>query len=167
MQHGRVWELYSDDQKLNRILKFFHFHQLSYIEMVQANFPLLYSKFSRYKDSPYQTVVLLCLKADKPKDMYSEPSMIYYTIASDSDSIVPPQIRIFDNDQERIDYRKQIDNEIRQSYLSQGREAHRLGYTQTGFTFTTSSNRYSYDSPLTDYVYKSIESSLEEILGRF
>ncbi len=162
-----VWELYSDDQKINRISDFFYFHQLSYIEMVQANFPLLYNKFFRYKDSPYQTVVLLYLKVDKPKDMYSEPSMLYYTIASNSDSIQPPQIRVFSNDQERSDYRKEIYNEIRQSYLSQGRGTHRLGYTQTGFTFTTSSNHYAYDSPLTDYIYNSIKSSLEEILGRF
>lgn len=162
---GWVWDLYSDKQKINRITKFFYFHQLSYMEMIQANFPLLYHNFSRYLDAPYQTVVLLYLKTDRSKDVHSEPSILYYTIASPSESIVLPQIRIFDNEQEFIDYHKEIYNEIRQSYFSKGREAHRLGYTHTGFTHVTTSHRYSYDSPLSDYVYKSIETSIEEVLG--
>ena len=41
-----MWDLFSDEQKINRISKFFYFHQLSYIEMVEQNFHMLKSKTS-------------------------------------------------------------------------------------------------------------------------
>lgn len=163
-----TWELYTDAQKANRISKFFYFHQLSYLEMVEVNFPVLYHKFSRYLDAPYQNIVFVYLKEDREqKDMYSEPSLTYYYIASPTDYPVPPQLRYLSSEDERNDHSKEIYNKIRQSYLKQGKEAHRLGYTQTGFTFTTTSRKFCKNSPLSDYVYASIKSSLEEIFGKF
>jgi len=163
-----TWDLYTDAQKANRISKFFYFHQLSYLEMVETNFPVLYNKFSRYLDAPYQNIVFVYLKEDREqKDMYSEPSITYYYIASPTDYSVPPQLRYLSSEDERNAHSKEIYNEIRQSYLKQGKEAHRLGYTNTSFTCTTTSRKFRENRPLSDYVYASIKSSLEEILGKF
>ncbi|MDK2801351.1 MAG: hypothetical protein PWQ70_2970 [Clostridiales bacterium] len=163
-----TWELYSDAQKANRISKFFYFHQLSYLEMVEANFPVLCHKFSRYLDAPYQNIVFVYLKEDREqKDMHSEQSLTYYYIASPTDYPVPPQLRYLRSEDELNDHSKEIYNEIMQSYLKQGKEAHRLEYTRTGFTFTTTSRKFSGNTPLSDYVYASIKSSLEEIFGKF
>lgn len=135
--------------------------------MVEANFPVLYHKFSRYLDAPYQNIVFVYLKEDREqKDMCSEPSLTYYYIASPTGYPVLPQLRYLSSENEHNDYRKEIYNEIKQSYLKQGKEAHRLGYTQTGFTFTTTSRKFSENNPLSDYVYASIKESLEEILGK-
>ena len=163
-----TWELYTDAQKENRISKFFYFHQLSYLEMVVANFPLLYNKFSRYLDAPYQNIIFIYLEKDREQnDMFSEPSLTYYYIASPTPYPIPPQIRYFSCEGERKDHSKKIYNEIKESYFKQGKKAHRLGYSQTGFTFTTISRKISVNSPLSDYVYDSIKSSLEEIFGKF
>jgi hypothetical protein len=162
-----TWELYSDAQKANRISKFFYFHQLSYLEMVESNFPVLCHKFSRYLDAPYQNIVFIYLKKDsKQKDIYSEPYLTYYFIASPTNYPVLPQLRYLSSENERNDH-KEIYNDIRQSYLKHGKEAHRLGYTHTGFTFTITSRKFSENIPLSDYVYTSIKSSLEEIFGKF
>lgn len=59
----------------------------------------------------------------------------------------------------------QIIKEIQESYLKQGRKVHKLTTTQTGFTFTTTSRRTGSYDPLSDYVYKSIKESLEEVFG--
>ncbi len=163
-----IWELYTDTKKENRISSFFYFHQLCYLEMVEKNFPLLYKKFLRYLDAPYQNIIFIDLKKDREqKERFSEPSLTFYYIAAPTHYPIPPQLRHLRNDDERNDYRKGIFDEIKQSYLKQGKEAHILGYSQTGFTFTITSRNLSENRPLSDYVYDSIKSSLEEIFGKF
>ncbi|MDF2819891.1 MAG: mbar [Clostridiales bacterium] len=162
-----TWELYTDAQKTNRISKFFYFHQISYLEMVETNFPMLFNKFSRYIDAPYQNIVLIYLREDREqKDMFSEPVITHYYIASPTNYPEPPQFRYQSSQDEYIGYRNDIYNEIKQSYLKQGKEVHEFGYSQTGFTFTTTSRKFSENSPLSDYVYASIKESIEEILGK-
>ncbi len=134
---------------------------------IHPNFPALYNNFSRFLDAPYQTVILLYLKKDKEqKDMFSGPSITYYYIASSSGSPVLPQIRNLANEEERKKHQDEIYSEIKQSYRTIGKEAHRLSYTQTRFTFTTRSRNCIEECPLSDYVYNSIKESIEEILGK-
>ena len=54
---------------------------------------------------------------------------------------------------------------IQKSYSKQGRTANRLMTTLTGFTFTTTSRRTGEANPLSDYVYKSLKESLEDVFG--
>jgi hypothetical protein len=89
----------------------------------------------------------------------------YYYIASPNGFPVTPQLRCLNSEKERNDHSKEIYNEIKQSYLKQGKEVHRLGYTQTGFTFTITSRKLSGNN-LSDYVYASVKESLEEILRK-
>ena len=154
---GWVWDLYSDQCKIERVSRFFHFHHTSYIEMIQTNFPNLCSGFRSYKDFPYKTVILLYLKKDKSEGEFSEPSITYYHIASSAGFIELPEIRVLENEHEYNDYPSKIDSEIRQSYELLGKEAQRTGYVQIGFTATTSPGRFLLNTPLSDFVYRDIQ----------
>ena len=157
-----MWDLFSDEQKINRISKFFYFHQLSYIEMVEQNFPMLKSSFSRYLDSPYQTVVRVDLKQDHtPHDYMSCPSLQYYDIASPTDVISEPQIHLAPEKHD-LDCLT-IHDEIENSYREKGRIAHRFTVTQTSFSATATVHDRNTPGPLSESVYRSLRSSLEEI----
>lgn len=98
-----------------------------------------------------------------PHDFFSEPSIQYYYIASPSKDIPIPEVcqvkeKFFS------DY-TQIMQNIQKSYSKQGRTANRLMTTLTGFTFTTTSRRTGEANPLSDYVYKSLKESLEDVFG--
>lgn len=160
---GWIWNFYSDTQKVNRISMFLYFHQLSYIEMAETNFPLLCHMFTRYLDSPYQEVVYIDLKKSVAQnDIFSEPYFTHYYIASETDYPSLPQLRYIDSMDELNDH--DIFNEIKQSYLIKGKEAHNVQYTQRGFAFTVISPKDN--TPLSDFVYASIKESLEEIFGK-
>ena len=164
---GWVWDLYSDAQKKDRIQKFFYFHQLSYLEMVQNNFPKLYNCFSRVLDSPYQSIVLLNnMHGQNKQSIFSEPRMTYYYVASDGPLVPLPQIIEIEEDFRFSEISSQIFNVISNSYLSQGRIAQQYSLTQTGFSFTLHSRGTGTHEPLSDYVYRSIKDSLEEVLGK-
>lgn len=155
-----TWDLYSDQQKVNRISKFFYFHQLSYKEMVETNFPALCSYFSRYLDIPYQTEIGLDLKKGIPEhNFYSDPEIKFYYVASPQSTPVEPHIYFCD----KVDLDSNAHERIRQSYLQQGKIAHHITSTCAGFTFTTTSHRTGAHTPLSNYVYDSIKESLEDI----
>lgn len=152
--------------KANRISKFFYFHQISYLEMVRSNFPQICSKFSVFLDSPYQTVVLIYLKEDEERsEFYMEPAITHYYIASTSGSPELPQFRYVISEDEKLIYRNNIYNEIKQSYKMKGKEAHRVSYSHSKYTITMYSNDGISNTPLADSVYKSIKESIEEVLG--
>lgn len=159
-----TWDLYSKEQKERRIAQFFYYHEISYLRMVEYNFPNLKKHFRRYNDIPYQVVVEVDHNEDaNPHDFTSQPSIQYYYIASPSEDILVPVI--CQTEEKAFSDHEQIMQTIQESYLKQGRTANRLTTTRTGFTFTTTSRRTDGDDPLSDYVYSSIKESLEDVFG--
>jgi len=159
-----TWDLYSKEQKERRIAQFFYYHEISYLSMVEYNFPRLKKHFRRYNDTPYQVVVEVDHNENaNPHDFTSEPSIQYYYIASPTKDI--PMPIICQTKEKAFANHEQIMQTIQESYLKQGRTANRLTTTRTGFTFTTTSRRTGGDNPLSDYVYNSIKESLEDVFG--
>lgn len=159
-----TWDLYSKEQKERRIAQFFYYHEISYLRMVEYNFPNLKKHFRRYNDIPYQVVVEVDHNEEaNPHDFTSQPSIQYYYIASSSEDILVPII--CQTEEKAFSDHEQIMQTIQESYLKQGRTANRLTTTRTGFTFTTTSRRTDGDDPLSDYVYSSIKESLEDVFG--
>ena len=158
-----VWDLYSDEQKVELIKKFFYFHQISYMEMVETNFPRLFPLFSRYRNAPYQMIVHLDLKKNAPQGTYtSGPEIQYYYIATSSPTIEEPQVSITDDFIPADD----VFATIQSSYQQRGRTLHSVSVTSSMFSMLTSTHDQSSSGPLMEYVYQSIKSSLEEIWGR-
>lgn len=161
-----VWDFYSNEQKIRRISKFFFFHQLSYANMIESNFPALKNSFSRYRDIPYQSVVKVDLKDGcSPYERAAEPSIQFYYIASPTDTITEPQI-ILESEGTKPNY-TQIRHLIETSYQQKGRVACGGSFTSALFTMTTTVHDRCFDGPLSEEVYKSIRDSLEEVFGRF
>lgn len=162
-----IWDYYSKDQKCKRLSSFFYFHELSYIYMVEQNFPNLCMSFSRYQDAPYQTVIIIDNDSStKYADFRSNPTIEYYYIAANTNVIPFPKIIESSVDSLFKDYEK-IVFEIQNSYLQQGKTAHSYSVTQSSFSRTLTSRRIGTNDPLSDYVYDSIKESLEEIFGSF
>lgn len=166
LKHGWTWELYSKNQAIKRVSQFFYFHDLSYQKMVLANFPRLCTSFSRYQDYPYQTVGLIDFQDDIDKKEYrSCPVVSYYCLAANEDDVPFPQIREGEDDDRLETYKKRV-QEIQDSFSRHGRKTHRMIVSSTAFTAFISSIRTGLDDPLSDFVYQSIEESLEEVFGR-
>lgn len=162
---GLVWDMYSQERKLERICKFFYWHQLSYINMVDSNFPKLSNLFRIYQDTPYQTVVYFIQKQSETERFFLEPILYYYHIASNNKNINLPIIRVVDETFSR-DYNA-MENEIENSYIKQGKKAMHVSVSSAGFTITTTSRKTGGDLPLNDYVYQSIKDELMDIFGKF
>ena len=154
-----IWDGYSDNQRETRTSKFFYFHQLSYIQMANANFPLLANYFSKYLDTPYQNIVHLY------RNEITDDTLIHsYHIASDTDFPKEPQIINLPADPFKNHTR--IFEEIRNSYLKKEKVAHELKHSGTSFSSLFYSKRTGAPFPLSDYVCDSIKDSLEEIFGK-
>lgn len=163
-----IWEPYSDEQKKKRIQLFFYFHQLSYYEMVQKNFPKLYKCFLRIKDYPFLYKAFIYFQKDQDNGgMYSDPIITYYYVASDSKTVLPPLIIETTSNNYLSDHAQQIFTEIQNSFISLGRIAHNPSVTSAGFTFTLTGRHSGTTGPLSDFVYASIANSLEEVFGKF
>lgn len=159
-----TWDFYSKEQKEKRIALFFYYHEISYLSMAEFNFPILKRHFQRYSDAPYQVLVEVDYNEEAdPHDFTSEPLIQYHYIASPTKDI--PMPIVCQTREKKFSSYDQIMRNVQESYLKQGRIANRLTTTQTGFTFTTTSKRTGELDPLSDYVYKSIKESLEDIFG--
>ncbi len=159
-----TWDLYSKKQKKRRISLFFYYHENSYLNMVNYNFPELKKYFRRCNDAPYQVVVEVDYKEDaNPHDFTSAPSIQYYYIASSADIVPYPIIRQIKG-KTFSDY-KQVMQDIQKSYSKQGRTVKHLSTARTTFTFVTTSMKTREDNPLSDYVYETIKESLEDVFG--
>ena len=133
--------------------------------MVERNFPRLCLSFSRYKDTPYQTVVVINHKSDSECEGFlTDPTIEYYYIAAEGEEI-PLPIIIESADLSPFQNHEKTIVEIQNSYLRQGKVAHDYAVTQTGFSSTLTSRRSGAEVPLSDYVYESIKTSLKEVLG--
>ena len=159
-----TWDLYSKEQKERRISQFFYYHEISYLSMVDYNFPNLKKYFRRYNDAPYQVVVEVDHNEDaNPHDFTSQPSLQYYYVASPTADIPMPLIRRAQG--KRFNDHDQIVCDIQESYLKQGRTVNCITTTRTGFMFTLTSRRTRRSGPLSDYVYSSIKESLADVFG--
>lgn len=162
-----IWDYYSKEQKCKRLSSFFYYHELSYIYMVEQNFPNLCMSFSRYQDAPYQTVIIVDFESStKYTDYRSDPIIEYYYIAANTGEIPAPRTVESSCDSAFRDYKKTM-LEIQNSYLQQRKTAHSYSVTQSGFSSTLTSRRTGTNDPLSDHVYESIKKSLEEVFGPF
>ncbi len=161
---GFIWDLFSDEQKKKRIQKFFYFHQISYLEMMKNNFPKLYHLCSRVLDAPYQNVIHIHFKHNS-KGWFSDPTIVYYYIAS-SDEKVPLPLVIEEKEEVHL---SQISSfafmKNQRSFARLGKISHMSRITETGFSFTVTNSRNGENNPLSEYVYKTIRESLEELFG--
>ena len=163
----RTGDLYSEDQKKKRLESYFYFHEISYLYMVKNNFPNLYTYFSRVKDSPYQVIVLYHQgKSDGINTFDTDSRIEYYHIASESEDIPLPKIIDLDDDL-ILKKTDQVFSEIQRSYSQKSKIASNITITATTFSYTLSSRGTGTNDPLSDYVYHSIEKSLEELFGQF
>lgn len=159
-----VWEIYSYERMKERIRQFFLYHQLSYLEMAEVNFPALFDQFSKYRDAPYKNKVLFSIP--NATSLRHEPSLTVYYVASPSGEVVLPEIiECTEEEQERLFWSDTLFNEMKESYINIGRDSSSYSCTSCGFTMTISSNR-SGVGPLSERVYTSLKSSLEEVLGQ-
>ena len=162
-----IWDYYSKEQKCKRLSSFFYFHELSYIFMVEQNFPNLCMSFSRYQDVPYQTVIIIDHDSGaKYTDYRSDPTIEYYYIAANTDVVPVPRITESSCESAFKGYEKTM-LEIQNSYLQQGKTAHAYSVTKSGFSSILTSRRTGTNDPLSDHVYESIKKSLEEVFGSF
>lgn len=159
-----IWELYSRERMKERIQQFFLYHQLSYLEMAKANFPALFDQFSRYCNAPYKNKILFNIP--NATGFQSEPHLTVYYVASPTGKVVLPEIiECTKEEREHLSRSDALFNEMKESYINTGRTLRSYGYTSCGFAMTISSNR-SGVGPLSERVYESLKSSLEEVLGK-
>ena len=157
-----VWDLYSDEQKIKLVSKFFYFHQLSCFEMVEANFPQLSQFFSMFKTAPHRMIVQINLRKDESSGASTLcPQIRYYYVAS-STTIKEPDIQITDT----FIPSDEVFSIIQSSYQQQGRVMHSATVYGTMFTTLTTAHDQNASGPLMEFVYNTIERSLEELWGR-
>ena len=161
-----VWDFYSKQQKEKRVSLYFFYHQISYLSMVEYNFPEICQYFSRYQDSPYQNVVILDYRQ---KEGMSEhlplPLLTYYYVAAQGNNVPMPMLHEVNEMAGDTPTHESIIKEIIDSYYKSAKKIHHIGYSRAVFTITIYSKQISPNTPLSDYVYKSIKNGLEEVFG--
>lgn len=155
-----TWDFYSQERQIEICKKFFYWHQLSYIEMVERNFPKIAKYFQRYNDTPYQNIVYLGVDENK-EDRLSEPGVEYYYIASTIQTPKTPKVIVSDK-KNAVDFYEAI-NEISNSYKTAGKEARRLTISRTGFMHLIRSRSMRANTPLADEAYKSISEDIKSL----
>ena len=153
--NGLIMNLYSEERKVDIVEKFFNFAELSYLEMVKYNFPNIYKNFSKIQDMPYKLIVSYIHDERNPLIDY------YHVANSDKENTVKVSIK-----ESRKDY-KIILNEIFQSYHSLNRAPKNVTLHHIGFSNLIFPIKGNENAQLSDFVYREIERSLEEIFGKF
>jgi len=153
-----IWDLYSTKQLENRIGKFFEFHQLSYRDMIDRNFPTLANMFSQYLDSPYKNIIIFDKEEEAKEDgFFSQPGFTYYHIAVQEGDSIKSEIREATGEIQE----EGIFEQMTMSYQRLGKQMHR------GKIGSTIIQPYLDNQVLQKYVYRSIKESLEEVFGSF
>lgn len=152
--NGLVMNLYSTKRKIKIVETFLNFAEASYLEMVKYNFPNIYRYFSKIQDMPYKLLVTY-------KDDERNPWIGYYHVAYSGDKNL---IEVSLGDLSKC-YEK-IYDEILQSYHSLNRVPKDVSSRSSDFSTLLFSRNSSGNTPLSDYVHKEIEKSLEEIFGK-
>ena len=152
--NGLVMNLYSTKRKIKIVETFFNFAEASYLEMVKYNFPNIYRYFSKIQDMPYKLLVTY-------KDDERNPWIGYYHVAYSGDkNLIEVSLGDLSKGYEKI-Y-----DEILQSYHSLNRVPKDVSSRSSDFSTLLFSRNFSGNTPLSDYVHKEIEKSLEEIFGK-
>jgi NACHT domain len=152
--NGLVMNLYSTKRKIKIVETFFNFAEVSYLEMVKYNFPNIYRYFSKIQDMPYKLLVTY-------KDDERNPWIGYYHVAYSGDkNLIEVSLGELSEGYEKI-Y-----DEILQSYQSLNRVPKDVSSHRSAFSTLLFSRNFSGNTPLSDYVHKEIEKSLEEIFGK-
>lgn len=159
-----TWDLYSEKQKLNLISSFFRFYHLSYLEMVERNFPKLCPMFTKYRNYPFETIVYVDLKKQQySNDDVLPPYILYFDVASSSNKPEAPQINVVDD----LLPSDEAFSLIQESYRRSGREWHPCHIHSITFMSLITAYDSRSSGPLMDIVYKSIKDGLVEIWGDF
>ena len=160
MRSGYVWNMFSNNQVINRLKAFFLLRQESFHYMVNRNFPDMKKYFSLSRDYPYRYIVHLKFH-DNSEGRFSEPSIKYYRIAIDQNEENTPDIVIQQKELEIID--EEIFKHIRCSFQKYGKVCEKETLTSTGFTMTLFSNRNGGNTPLTDSVYDDLQEEFKNL----
>ncbi|MCE2067906.1 hypothetical protein GPU35_09375 [Streptococcus thermophilus] len=153
---GLMLNLYSTKRKMEIVETFFNFAEASYLEMVKYNFPNIYRCFSKFQDMPYKLLITY-------RDDERNPWIDYYHVASAEDENL---VEVSQSDVSKDC--EEIYKEVLQSYHSLDRTPKTVSIRGCAFLTLLSSRRLGLgeNTPLSDFVYKEIKSSLEEILGK-
>lgn len=158
-----MWDLYSDKQKINRIRTFFHWNEISYLEMINMNFPKMMKYFKLAQDFPFKYKIRVALNQDRD-GLMREPSIEYYHLSSQSASDIVPEIEI----KEEVggtDY-QEVMSEMRQSYLQNSREPKNAVFTVSLFDMVLHGGVWGRDLPLLNSVYKEFKNEVENLFGK-
>lgn len=160
---GWVWDLYSDSQKINRIQTFFHWKEISYLEMININFPKMRKYFKLAQDFPFKYKIRVALNKDRDGFM-REPSIEYYHLSSQSASDIVPEIEIKEG-VGGADY-QEVMSEMRQSYLQNHREAKNEVFTVSSFDMVLHGGVGCSRLPLSNSVYNEFKNEVENLFGK-
>lgn len=160
---GWIWDLYSDSQKINRIQTFFHWKEISYLEMININFPKMRKYFKLAQDFPFKYKIRVALNKDRDGFM-REPSIEYYHLSSQSASDIVPEIEIKEG-VGGADY-QEVMSEMRQSYLQNHREAKNEVFTVSSFDMVLHGGVGCSRLPLSNSVYNEFKNEVENLFGK-
>lgn len=163
-----VWDIYSDEQKINLVRKFFYWRELSYIEMIHSNFPKMMNYFKTAKDYPYRYKVTITLKTGR-NDINSMPGISYYYLCCTEGRDLEPEIIVnsIQNDSDSSEPSvEETFKEIEESYTLNNKKSYGATYTQTGFDVVILGHNFSsHDIPLTDCVYKDLKDDINDLFA--
>ena len=160
---GWIWDLYSDSQKINRIQTFFYWMEISYLEMINMNFPKMMKYFRLAQDFPFKYKIRVALNQNRD-GLMREPSIEYYHLSSQSASDIVPEIEIKE-DVGDTDY-QEVMSEIRQSYLQNFREPKNAVFTVSLFDMVLHGGAWGRDLPLSNRVYNEFKNEVENLFGK-
>lgn len=160
MRSGYVWNMFSNNQVINRLKAFFLLRQESFHYMVNRNFPAMKKYFSLSRDYPYKYIVHLKFH-DSSEGKFSEPNIKYYRIAIDQNEDDTPDIVIQQQELEISD--EEIFKHIRRSFQKHGKVCEKETVTSTYFTMTLFSYRNVENTPLTDHVYYDLQEEFKNL----
>ena len=164
-----VWDLYSDEQKINLVRKFFYWRERSYIEMIHTNFPEMMNYFKTAKDYPYRYKITITLKPGQ-NDVNSIPIISYYYLSCAEGQAIDPEVivnRIQNDSDSSGPSVEESFKEIEKSYSLNNKKSYGATYTQTVFDVVIfGHDSSSHNIPLTDCVYRDFENDINNLFGK-
>ncbi len=154
-----IWKYYSEDQIIKLLKSFFYQVVASYQEIVECNFPLMKTYFNMSKDYPLKYRIQVKFK--DTQDLQSEPSIAYYYVSTTKDDLEPEVIKV---DELSFGMPDEVIAEIKESFISNGKEVKQLTITNTGITMCIN-RRYGgfNNSPLAAFVYGKLKEEFENL----
>lgn len=164
-----VLDLYSDEQKINLVRKFFYWRERSYIEMIHTNFPEMMNYFKTAKDYPYRYKITITLKPGQ-NDVNSIPIISYYYLSCAEGQAIDPEVivnRIQNDSDSSGPSVEESFKEIEKSYSLNNKKSYGATYTQTVFDVVIfGHDSSSHNIPLTDCVYRDFENDINNLFGK-